>query len=78
MTANAKQLRKRGSMKTWRENAQWDYSCDKDKRDQVPFVLPARSITFCVLFGGLGPGTIDFLRSSFNINARRTCPCSQD
>jgi len=78
MTANVRQLRNRDSTKkTWREDAQWDYFCDKEKLDQLPFVFRAWSIAFGALFGWRGPGTIDPLRSSFNISARRTGPCSR-
>jgi hypothetical protein len=60
MTANARQLHNRDSTKkAWREDAQWDYYCDKDKRDQLLFVFRAPSIPFGALFGRRVPGTID-------------------
>ena len=44
----------------WREDAQWDYYCNKDKRDQfLLFVFRAPSIPVGALFSRRVPGTID-------------------
>jgi hypothetical protein len=54
------QLRNRDSTKkAWREDAQWDFYCNKDKRDQLLFVFRAPIIPFGALFGRRVPGTID-------------------
>jgi hypothetical protein len=46
-----------GGEKTLGENKRWDHTCGKDKRESVPFVVPAGIIGPGALFGRRSPGT---------------------